>query len=187
MRIGVDLDNTIVCYEDLFRQVARERGLPEDLITSKRGIRDHLVSLGQNGLWTEMQGEVYGRLMPNASPYPGAEAFFLHCPNELFIISHRTEFAKGGHPYPLHEPAHSWLKKYDCFSRAQVFIETSREKKIQRIIQLKCDLFIDDLPEVLIENDFPKNIRKILFDPHSLHAQSPHYEKVSSWKEITWS
>ena len=28
LRIGIDLDNTLVCYERLFAELAREHGLP---------------------------------------------------------------------------------------------------------------------------------------------------------------
>ena len=41
--IGIDFDNTIVCYDDVFARVAVELGLvPPKVATSKTAIRDHL-------------------------------------------------------------------------------------------------------------------------------------------------
>ena len=58
--IGVDFDNTIVCYDGVFHRAAVERGLiPPELPVSKGQVRDHLRRLGQEHAWTELQGEVY--------------------------------------------------------------------------------------------------------------------------------
>ena len=47
-RIGIDFDNTIVCYDDVFHEVAREQGLiPNDLPANKGAVRDHLRAIGR--------------------------------------------------------------------------------------------------------------------------------------------
>ena len=55
LRIGVDFDNTIVCYDQVFHQVALEQGLiPPTLPVSKGGVRDHLRSVNNEDAWTAM-------------------------------------------------------------------------------------------------------------------------------------
>jgi len=65
--IGIDFDNTSVCYDDVFGRVAVEQGLvTPEAATSKTAIRDHLRSLGQEDRWTELQGTIYGPRMMDA-------------------------------------------------------------------------------------------------------------------------
>ena len=73
MHIGVDFDNTIVCYDALFHRVALELGLiPPDLPPSKFAVRGHLQRAGREEAWIELQGRVYGGRMAEAAPFPGA-------------------------------------------------------------------------------------------------------------------
>jgi hypothetical protein len=94
--IGIDFDNTIVCYDDLFTRVAVELGLvPPEVATSKTAIRDHLRAAGQEDRWTELQGTIYGPRMPDAPPFPGVLEFFAACRAAgvpVAIVSHRTRF-----------------------------------------------------------------------------------------------
>ena len=47
MHIGIDFDNTIVCYGKVFHKVAVEKGLiPEDMSPSKNNVREHLRRIG---------------------------------------------------------------------------------------------------------------------------------------------
>ena len=53
MVIGVDFDNTIVCYDDLFHRIAVEQGLvPARLEPRKNEVRDFLRNAGQEAAWT---------------------------------------------------------------------------------------------------------------------------------------
>ena len=55
MRIGVDFDNTIVCYDEVFHRVALERKLiSPSLRVNKGAVRDHLRTIGREDAWTEM-------------------------------------------------------------------------------------------------------------------------------------
>ena len=56
MLIGLDFDNTIVCYDRLFHRLAVERELiPPALTLSKQAVRDFLDRVGGT-VWTELQG-----------------------------------------------------------------------------------------------------------------------------------
>ena len=59
-----------------------------------------------------------------------------------------------------------------------------QRKKIARIAHIGCDYFIDDLPEILLMPGFPKNLKRILFDPEGIHNADQLYAKMVSWQEI---
>jgi len=54
------------------------------------------------------------------------------------------------------------------FGASQVFFEPTREEKLARIAAQGCNVFIDDLPEVLLHPDFPAACERFLF------SSSPH-------------
>ena len=70
MRIGIDFDNTIACYDGVFHAAALERGLiPAQLGRDKNSVRDYLNGAGRADDFTELQGYVYGARMDLAA-YP---------------------------------------------------------------------------------------------------------------------
>ncbi|MGA2556377.1 MAG: aminoglycoside phosphotransferase family protein [Verrucomicrobiota bacterium] len=191
--IGVDFDNTIVCYDALFHRVARERGLaPADLPVNKSEVRNHLRRIGREEVWTEMQGDVYGARMAEAAPYPGVMEFFLACRRvgiPTRIISHKTRHPFLGERHDLHQAALQWLEQQGFFdpgkiglARSEVFLELTKEAKMERIAQCGCTTFIDDLPEVLGEPGFPK-IERVLFDPNDLYPVEKRFFRARNWQE----
>ncbi len=195
MRIGVDFDNTIVCYDGLFHRVAREQGLiPESLPADKGSVRDHLRRIGREDAWTAMQGTVYGARMAEASAFPGALDFFRRAVKDGFdvcIVSHKTRHPYLGPKYDLHEAAVDWLERNGFFDagrigmgRGRVFFELTLPEKLRRIGAAGCTHFIDDLPELLAEPEFPTGASRILFDPKGSAATVAGVRRVRSWKEI---
>ncbi|MEI6243000.1 MAG: hypothetical protein WCP39_06310 [Chlamydiota bacterium] len=189
MRIGIDFDNTIVCYDSVFYTAALEKGLiPVSLSPAKGKIRDYLREIGKEDEWTKLQGFIYGDRMDLATPYEGVELFFQKMiPHHfLCIVSHKTKHPYLGPKYDLHQAAESWLKKQSFYSPSfpYYFLLTLQEK-LKKIAEMQCDYFIDDLPELLLEKNFPLSTRKILFDPNHLFEEHMSYKKVSSWKELT--
>jgi hypothetical protein len=63
----------------------------------------------------------------------------------------------------------------------------TRAAKIQRIRELRCDVFIDDLPELLLDPQFPAQTRRILFAPQGSGMKAPLTNVIiaQSWAEIT--
>jgi hypothetical protein len=192
--IGVDFDNTTVCYDELFHKVCRERDLiPADVPVNKSDVRNFLRRIGREDDWTEMQGCVYGARMAEASAFPGVKDFFRACRSaghRLHIISHKTRFPFRGDQHDLHQAAIRWLEQEGFFStediamtRAQVFFELTKEAKLQRIGTLGCSLFIDDLPEFLAEPGFPENVQRVLFDPHQLYHDEPRFRRMTTWTQ----
>lgn len=195
MLIGVDFDNTIVCYDALFRTVALERGLiPEGIAATKGAVRDHLRSVGQEDLWTALQGYIYGARMAEAVPFPGVLDFFRRCRQKcqpVLIISHRTRYPYRGERYDLHQAARDWLTMHGFHDPAniglpedRVHFELTKQEKMDRIAQCGCTHFIDDLPEFLAEPEFPAGVQRILFDPADVHADSPIVTRLVTWGSV---
>ena len=187
MKIGIDFDNTIVCYNEAFFKAALKRHLiPTTIHPSKKAIRDYLRSMGKEKEWTLLQGYVYGSQMNLATPYSGVTTFFQRCQAlkiSPIIISHKTKHPYLGPSYNLHEAAKQWLANQP-FKPTAAYFELTLGKKLHRISQLKCDYFIDDLLELLTEKSFPPRIKKVLFDPDDCHSSPPNLIHCSSWEAI---
>ncbi len=194
MRIGIDFDNTLVDYDALFHRVALERALvPADAPASKLGVRDHLRQTGREADWTELQGYVYGARMGEAPAYPGAIEFLAWASGAgigLAIVSHRTLRPFHGPPYDLHEAARVWVRRFltsgpralvDDFD---VHFELSLKEKLARIAALDLDCFIDDLPEVLLAEEFPARTARLLFDPEGRQGRDGRTLAFRSWEQL---
>jgi len=195
LRIGVDLDNTLACYDRVFLAAALEQGLiPADagVAEDKVSVRDWLRARDRDPDFTALQGYIYGPGMRHVSLYPGAAeglAALKAAGAELWIVSHRTAQPFSGPPYDLHQEARNFLAAQGlvgdarAFTDSCVFLETTKEAKVARAASLACDVFIDDLPEILAMDGFPRGMRKILFDPGNSHAAGP-FETRRNWAEI---
>ena len=82
VRIGIDFDNTIICYDKVFAAAARQRGLvPEGWTGLKTDVREYLrTQPGGELAWQGLQGWVYGKGIGGAEIYPGVRDFFVACP-----------------------------------------------------------------------------------------------------------
>lgn len=176
MRIGIDFDNTIACYDGVFHAAALERGLiPPDLDRDKNSVRDHLNGSGRKDEFTELQGHVYGARMDLVSPYPGFSDFIAAAKaagHALFVVSHKTRTPMLGPAHDLHAAARGFLESKGLAGAGpgkivpeNVFFEITKEDKVARAAALGVDVFIDDLPEILLMSGFPDNMGRILFDP----------------------
>jgi hypothetical protein len=199
MRIGIDFDNTIACYDGVFHAAALERGLiPADVDHDKNSVRDHLNGAGRNDDFTELQGYIYGARMDLVAPYPGFSDFVAvarKAGHELFIVSHKTRDPILGPKYDMHAAARSFLAAHGLTGQGEsqidpacVFFELTKEEKIARAALIRCEIFIDDLPEILLMPGFPDGMLRILFDPEDRLAgvveSIGNLHRRSSWAMI---
>ena len=195
--IGLDLDNTLISYDEVLRELAAPL-VPESVgpESTKRTIRDSLRRL-QNGedKWQDLQARIYGPDIGRARLIPGVMDFLETCRRKSWrvcIVSHKTEFASrdttGTH---LHRAAMSWLQDQGFFAptrggleKDQVYFETTRAAKISRIKMLGCRVFVDDLAELFAEKDFPEDVVKILYNPED-QSSDPDVIALPTWQTIT--
>jgi len=193
MLIGLDFDNTLVRYDRLFHRLAVERHLvPTHLPATKQSVRDFLRTSGREDDWTELQGIAYGPRITDAEPFPGVMRFLVRCRRagvRVAVVSHKTRFPYRGPKHDLHTAAHEFLEAHGFYrtgdtglSPDDVFLELTLAAKLSRVGLLGCDVFVDDLPELLAESTFPAGVRKVLFDPANAHPDHPDCIRVGSWE-----
>ena len=196
MIFGFDLDNTIVCYDKLFKKVALEEELiPNNLYPFKDSIKNYLINNNKEKEWTMLQGKVYGARVFEAEVYEGIKEVFKLLTSRnisIYIISHRTKYPFLGEKINLHKSALSWLENKNFFndtlinlSKKNVFFEESKDKKIKRIINLNCNFYIDDLIEIL--EKLPNKINKFLFSPLNKEISINNINivnKINNWKNF---
>jgi hypothetical protein len=194
MVLGLDFDNTIICYDDLFHKVALEKGLiPASLPKEKNIVRDHLHANCAEDEWTIIQGEVYGDRIMEAQPYEGMFDTLKHLTADnipVYIISHKTREPYLGRKHDLHAAAREWLQKHNFlepnglnWKEDQIFFELTKDKKVQRIIETGCTHYVDDLIEIL--DLLPDLINKILFSPNdSPDVHNHNWSLLKSWKAL---
>jgi hypothetical protein len=192
LRIGVDFDNTIACYDTAFHAAALERELFDEIVAPTKGaVRDYLRRTQREDAWTELQGYIYGARMTLAALFPGLVEFLKVARErgvEIHIISHKTLHPYLGPKYDLHAAARGFLcEKGICEALVpseRVHFELTLQEKLARIATLQCNHFIDDLPELLAEQNFPAGVGKLLFDPNKQYPADPGYERFEGWGEI---
>ena len=195
VRIGLDFDNTLACYDGLFFRLALERGLIDQrLPRRKRAVRDHLRKTGREAIWTALQGVAYGERLLEAPPFPGVLPFLETCRRrgwEVCIISHKTRTPACGSEVNLQHAASTWLEHYGLLDRERtgigaehVWFEPSRPDKGRRIAAEGCTHFVDDLLEFLREPCFPKNVVRIHFDPSTNVKSAPDILLAGKWSQV---
>jgi hypothetical protein len=195
LRIGLDFDNTLITYDDVFLSMARERGLAApDFSGRKQAIRDSIRLLPDGELsWQQLQGQVYGKGVARATMFDGVGSFLRQCKQRnvpVVIVSHKTEF---GHHDPervnLRQAALDWMTAQGFFNeygiaRENVYFEGTRQEKIARITQLDCSHFIDDLEEVLTDPDFPMRVERILFSEGGAGSMPKPIVVCPTWRDV---
>jgi hypothetical protein len=170
--IGLDFDNTLVDYTDLFRSEAAALGLAAAGLDKTR-IRDALRARGPAGEieWQHLQARVYGPGLGQAPMMAGAGDFLHRCQVAgvpVAVVSHKSRFAaQDSRGTDLREAACNWLAQH-CpgIATDRVYFEGDRGSKLRRIATLGCTHFVDDLLEVLTDPAFPAGVVRLwLADP----------------------
>jgi len=194
MLIGLDFDNTLARYDNVFAIEAKKQGLVlSDWEGTKQDLKIELHSI-QNGdkVWQKIQGQVYGPSMHMASLFPGVARFLLRCKlqgHTVFIVSHKTEYGHFDRTKTLlRQVALDWMCNKGFFDedkfsilKKNVFFAATRQEKVEKIRSLKLNVFVDDLEGVFSEKRFP-DIKKILFSKKSKNKY--HDVICDNWPNI---
>jgi len=194
MLIGLDFDNTIACYSDVFSLEAKFQGLVhQDWEGSKEDLKFLLGALedGQTK-WQKIQGQVYGPSMHKATLFPGVARFLLRCRLEghsVYIVSHKTKYGHFDKTKTLlRETSLKWMEDQGFFNKTlyginkqNVFFANNQTEKVLKIKSLNLDFFIDDLEEIFLHHDFP-DINKILFSRSTLNQSNT--KLFNNWTDI---
>ncbi|MEO0534995.1 MAG: hypothetical protein AAF215_14145 [Cyanobacteria bacterium P01_A01_bin.123] len=197
MRIGVDLDNTLLKYDRAFLAAAAQLNLvlPNEVKT-KQQIRSFARSKPDGELlWQRLQGLAYGVcIVDHADLFPGVKRFLWRCQqraHQVIVVSHKTEYGHfDSSRTPLRVAARDCLKKHGLLAAQspflhQLFFESTRTEKLHRIRTLNLDVFIDDLPEVL-EGLKELALTKILFSPNLQFSEDADLRQSAVTITSTW-
>lgn len=197
--IGMDLDNTIIHFDRAFRDGAVARGwLAGDCPVSRIAVRTQLRAQPDgNARWTELQTEVYGqRILREATVCDGLPAFWQWAAaagHTLIIASHKSICATTDPTLQLRDVAQTWLAQQTWFQQsppAQLHFADTALEKIAQIRAARCEIFIDDRPEILIHPRFPSDsgTQPIWYtaDSHATQTATPVHDLVSlsHWNDI---
>ena len=146
-------------------------------------------------VWQKLQGHVYGRGLASARPFDGLGSFLRRAcaaGDTILIVSHKTEFGHfDADRVNLRDAARDWIAAQGYFdprrigvSTANVFFENTRAEKIRRIAATGCDVFVDDLEEVLLDPDFPSAVERVLFSHRRPTAIEAPYAVCANWRAV---
>ena len=195
-RIGIDFDNTLIDYDEVFVALARERGLVGHAFRGGKDAVRQVVRALPDGetQWQRLQGEAYGKGILTAVLFDGADLFLRRARaagHDVLIVSHKTEY---GHfdatRTNLRDAALAWMARKGFFDDdgfgvpiANVHFSATRSEKLDRIARLGVTHFIDDLPEVLDDPAFPPGVVKILFtngSPENRPGAFAHWRDIAA-------
>ena len=177
MKIGVDLDNTLVNYDSAFLAAADYLQIRLPLsVRLKSQIQEFVRSQpGGEIVWQRLQGLAYGRTVPrHAKLYPGVKRFLWRCRelgHSVVIVSHKTKY---GHQdlekVPLREVASAFLIANGIIGDQDRLVDNvtyhnTYEEKISFIKKHEFDWFVDDLIEVISDLSGMDGLNRILFSP----------------------
>lgn len=201
MRIGIDLDNTIINYGPVFQRVMDDLGITIDSDLGgfdKNKFKEEIIRR-KNGstCWEKIQAKAYGPAIVFATPFEGVKDFleFGQKTGVTFVIvSHKSQFAEQdiSRSYDLRLLALEWLDANGIRIGQNeigedIFFADTRAHKAELVSNLALNWFIDDLVDVFKEQAFPRSVTKYLFRQNSLvgkYSESQYYDSVTSWNEL---
>ena len=196
MKIGIDLDNTIIDYENIFIKTAKVNKFifQNSKILNKKDLKKTILRKRSIETWQLLQGIVYGKKIKNAQIMSNFISFIktaeiFDC--EIFIVSHKTKY---GHylnkKINLQTEAYKWIKfnliennKLKIIKKKNIYFCESLREKVNQINKLDLDIFIDDLPKVVNHTNLSKKILKILLNK-DIDAKNIEVINFKNWLSI---
>jgi hypothetical protein len=182
LKIGIDLDNTIINYQNSFKKYLREKKIYLKKINKKK-IKYISNNNSKIKNWTEAQEEIYGKYILYAKPFEyfrEFEKFALKKKIKLFIVSHKTKYSQFSKKYNLHTQSSKWIQNNIFKKKYKIFYVNTVNEKVRKIAKLSPHFFIDDLIEIFNNKNFPKKVKKIYFSK----IKDDKVLTFSNWKKI---
>lgn len=196
MHLGIDLDNTIIRYDQVFHDVAVAQGWIDAAVpATRRAVRAAMRALPDGVIWwTRLQGLVYGPHLAQAEPAPGVLAFIAECHRRgipLSVVSHKSRHPTQGPRVDLHDAALAWLEHHFFrhagdygLMHSRVYFEPDQAAKARRIGALACTHLIDDLPEFLAHPLLSSSLHRLWYAPDPGEESAPGAQAFRSWPDI---
>lgn len=172
VRVGIDLDNTLIDYRDAFLKIAKDlkidsAGIPGGAL-SRESFKDYLVKkYGNDKEWQRVQSLVYSEGLAWARPSKGALEFLKEMKAlsvQVYVVSHKSKVSHFDPSKEFWEPARKFISEYFGDFITQYYFEETQAEKIARIQELQLDFYLDDLSEITEHREFPKSTQGIKFE-----------------------
>jgi len=190
-RFGFDLDNTIIDYGISVEKYCLNAKIPkQEKITN---LRSYLRKIDPSDLkWQEAQSWIYIDGLQYAKLNEGIEDLCVYLLSKnigVFIVSHKTNKTQdrfGGRD--LFSPAINWIQHSNIKNffdiNENIYFMPTRDAKIQKIVQLDLNWFVDDLLEVLLDKNFPPHTTKYLLADEEILELSANIDVVGNFSLI---
>ena len=188
-RFGFDLDNTLIDYSNAVKEYSKKKNL--STCSNIKSLKEMLYKDNDfNYEWQLAQGWLYTEGLKFAELGIGSYDLCYYLTSkeyQLYIVSHKTsntpDFCGN---QPLHDVATKWVKNSEVshfFAEPnRIYYEATRRLKVKRIEELELNYFVDDLEEVFLEPQFPKNTKK--FHIYGTQTQKSDIKAVLSFSNI---
>ena len=197
MHIGIDLDNTIIDYQNQFAERAFSLGFIDIIETLTKDAVKRNVKEQQDGeiKWGILQADVYSEGINKAILMDGFTHFVNACRKRgvtLSVVSHKSRSnVHDPSKRNLQKPAINWLQNH-CFfrqdglgfNRDQIYFTETIDDKIARIKKINCTHFVDDLYKVLMHPKFPESTKKILYFNDTLYKDNFIVDYIGNWCSV---
>lgn len=196
LHIGLDLDNTIICYNAIFLQAARERGwISQYERINQADLKRLLIAAdGDDHRWQWLQGQIYGLRAAEAAPFDDVIAVLRRWQENGYrvtVVSHKTNYSNWDPTIALRDAAAHWLARHKFVDQDKnnslldcVLFESSHQEKLARIRRLACDIFVDDKLSILTDHQFPPETIPVHFAPFEKNESSASPLVVRTWEAI---
>ena len=172
LRIGLDLDNTLINYSKSYPAIIKDLNSKTKL-KKRSEIKQYLKSLDDTNVefeWRKFQSYLYTKGLEYAYPSFSIKLLLriLNKSHDVFIVSHKTEFTSVEFgKQDLRMISTQWMKHHklvpEYLALHNIHYCNSQEDKIFKINSLNLDVFIDDLGEIIYSSNLDCKIKTILF------------------------
>jgi len=184
LKIGFDLDNTLIDYSQAIQEYSRSIVACEARTVSE--LRKWFIQRNQEELWTQTQSWLYSEGLQFATITEGALEVLKRLSSsssEFSILSHKTIFGPQAYGRKEFRKAmNEWLidsELWDlCMGRVEYF--DSLDSKVEGIRAGNFNFFVDDLRKVLEHYNFPHFTIPILFSPDSNESTEDSHSQIIS-------
>jgi len=183
------LDNTLINYNKAAEHWAQKSQLGQ--IDSVESLKEFYRQKGDYvGDWLVVQEWLYTEGLNFANLAPGTIEVLKTLQNyglSVIIVSHKSNRSAKSY-LDLHTPAREWLagalREVDFDLGKDLFLEEDRSKKISRIREERVTYFVDDLLEVFLEPEFPREIKGFWLKGKSSESAPVNVTAIQELNEI---
>jgi uncharacterized HAD superfamily protein len=176
--LGIDLDGVVIDHKANFLEVSQKRGYQLAPWQTNSNLFTDFVA---DPDCTAIKQHIYEKVRHKAEIYPNVLAFFKKFKENITIVSVQQK-------PDAEKKTRAWLKREGISAlipATRIILVRSKEMKLQRIMALRPDVFIDD--DLSILGGLPKNTLPVMFDPVGAHRHMEipgHVRLAHSWRQM---